>query len=198
MSESPNTAPSHLGEDVRQVWEELVAVHDSPSLLAGSSAFEAYCSLVATLRKAHAEVAESGQVVEDARGRLVAHPAIEIERRAAAAIAAFGDRFESLEKPARKRGYMADATARSIKAATHLSAIHDGPVAAVKTIAWLIDEAQRSGLSDLQRTAFGALPIYLKACESLQITPASVPATKTRRVGGRGGLAVVRGESAAG
>lgn len=176
--------PDHLPEEAAEVWREIVATND----LAGTvdrAALEAFCTLVARLRAARSRVNEEGMVVTDPRGRVVPHPALAVERQTAEQIRAWGDRFAPLVKPVRKRGYMADATARAIAAAPHLQdAKFAGAVAAVKTLAWLIDEAQRESMDKLQKAAFGTIPTYLKACAELQITPASVPeVTETQNDG---------------
>lgn len=176
--------PDHLPDDAAEVWREIVATND----LAGTvdrAALEAFCTLVARLRAARRRVNEEGMVVTDPRGRVVPHPALAVERQTAEQIRAWGDRFAPLVKPVRKRGYMADATARAIADAPHLQdAKFAGAVAAVKTLAWLIDEAQRESMDKLQKAAFGTIPTYLKACAELQITPASVPeVTETQNDG---------------
>lgn len=167
--------PESLPEDAADVWREIVASND----LAGTvdrAALEAFCTLMARLRAARARVEAEGMVVEDPRGRVVPHPALTVERQTAEQIRAWGDRFAPLVKPVRKRGYMADATAEAVRAAPHLEdRKYAGAVAVVKTLAWLIDEAQREGMDKLQKAAFGTIPTYLKACAELQITPASVP-----------------------
>jgi P27 family predicted phage terminase small subunit len=173
------------------VWHEIVSSND----LAGRvdrAALEAFCSIVARMREAQERVEEEGLVVSDARGRVVAHPALAIERAAAEQIRAWGDRFAPFVKPTRQRGYMADATAKSIGDAPHLAeAKYAGPVAAVKTLAWLIDECQRAGMDALQKATYNLIPTYLKACAELQITPASsaagapAPAAKGATTGGK-------------
>ncbi|AYN58999.1 terminase small subunit [Arthrobacter phage Ryan] len=172
---APIEPPESLPPAAVEVWNEIVASND----LAGNvdrSALEAFCTLMARLREARRRVEEEGMVVKDPRGRVVPHPALAVERQAAEQIRAWGDRFAPLVKPARKRGYMADATAQSIAAAPHLSqAKFAGPVAAVKTLAWMIDEAQRDSMEALQKAMTTTVPNYLKACADLQITPASVP-----------------------
>lgn len=186
----PLDPPEGLPEAAADVWREIVASND----LAGTvdrAALEAFCTLMARLRDARARVAEEGMVVTDPRGRVIPHPALTVERQTAEQIRAWGDRFAPLVKPARRRGYMADATAAAIAAAPHLrDAKHAGAVAAVKTLAWLIDEAQRAGMDALQKAAFGTIPTYLKACAELQITPASVPqatGAPAAKGGARGG-----------
>lgn len=172
---APIEPPESLPPAAVEVWNEIVASND----LAGNvdrSALEAFCTLMARLREARRRVEEEGMVVKDPRGRVVPHPALAVERQAAEQIRAWGDRFAPMVKPARKRGYMADATAQSIAAAPHLSqAKFAGPVAAVKTLAWMIDEAQRDSMEALQKAMTTTVPNYLKACADLQITPASVP-----------------------
>lgn len=168
--------PAEMPPAAADVWREIMATND----LAGTvdrSALEAFCTLMARLREARQRVEDEGMVVKDPRGRVVPHPALAVERQTAEQIRAWGDRFAPLVKPARKRGYMADATAASIAAATRLAdAKFAGPVAAVKTLAWMIDEAQRDSMEALQKAMSTTVPTYLKACAELQITPASVPA----------------------
>lgn len=178
------TAPEHLPEDVAAVWAEITAAHPLPESIEGPS-LEAYCTLVAALRVARARIAAEGLVVADARGNAVPHPAITVERDLAREIRAWGNRFASRGVARRRRGTVADATARSVAAAGHLTKVHDGPVAVLKTLAWLIDEAQRDGIEALQKAAFGTIPTYLKAAHELQLTPASVPVEK-----GKGGARV--------
>lgn len=169
-------APDHLPEAVADVWREIVASND----LVGNvdrSALETFCTLMARLREARKRIEDEGMVVTDPRGRVIPHPALAVERQTAEQIRAWGDRFAPLVKPARKRGYMADATAATIAAAKHLQgAKFAGPVAAVKTLAWMIDEAQRDSMEALQKAMTTTVPNYLKACNELQITPASLPA----------------------
>lgn len=191
-SPEPVEAPDHLPEAVAAVWREIVTSNE----LAGRvdrSALETFCTLMARLREARDRIEDEGMVVTDPRGRVIPHPALAVERQTAEQIRAWGDRFAPLVKPVRKRGYMADATAASIAAATHLSAPkYAGPVAAVKTMAWLFDEAQRESMEALQKAAVTLLPNYLKACAELQITPASLPS------GVAGGTAAAEPAPAAG
>lgn len=173
-----NTAPPpHLPETAADVWREIMATND----LAGTvdrAALEAFCTLMARMREARKRVEDEGMVVKDPRGRVVPHPALAVERQTAEQIRAWGDRFAPLVKPVRKRGYMADATAASIAAAPHLvDAKYAGPVAAVKTLAWMIDEAQRDSMDALQKAMATTVPMYIKTCTELQITPASIPTT---------------------
>lgn len=167
--------PEDLPEAAATIWREIMASNE----LAGTvdrSALEAFCTLMARLREARNRIGDEGMVVKDPRGRVIPHPALAVERQTAEQIRAWGDRFAPLVKPARKRGYMADATATSIANATHLAeAKYAGPIAALKTLAWMIDEAQRESMEALQKAMTTTVPNYLKACTELQITPASIP-----------------------
>lgn len=171
----PIDPPDGMPEPIAVVWREIVATNDFAGRV-DRTALEAYCTMVSRQRQAVERLAAEGMVVTDPRGRVIPHPALTIEREASAQIRAWGDRFAPLVKPARKRGYMADATAASIAAANHLRAAkYSGPVAVVKTMAWLIDEAQRESMDALMKAGNTLIPNYLKACAELQITPASLP-----------------------
>lgn len=171
----PIEPPDHLPEAVADVWREIVASND----LAGKvdrSALETFATLMARLREARTRVEDEGMVVTDPRGRVIPHPALAVERATAEQIRAWGDRFAPLVKPVRKRGYIADATALTLAEAKHLQGPRfAGPVAVLKTLAWMIDEAQRDSMEALQKAMTTTVPTYLKACAELQITPASLP-----------------------
>lgn len=85
------SAPAHLAEAVRNVWDDVVervGSHvEGPDL-------EAYCGQVATLREAEARVAREGMIVAGAKAEPIPHPALEVARKAQAEIRAWGDRFE--------------------------------------------------------------------------------------------------------
>ncbi|MGO2069655.1 terminase small subunit [Glutamicibacter arilaitensis] len=171
--------PERMPAAVREVWEEIVASNE----LAGTvdrQALEAYCHLIARLRAAQARIEEEGMVVRDTKGKVIPHPALEVERKMTDAIRAWGDRFAPLVKPTRKRGYMADATAVAIANAPHLQG--DGAkqytalIAAARTQAWTIDEAQRDSMAALNDAVVKIMPQYVKTCAELQITPASLTA----------------------
>lgn len=177
MNTTPPAPPDHLPPSVAAVWAEIVEANDIVGRV-DRGALEAFCTLVSRLREARAAISEDGIVVTDARGKEVAHPALAVERALAEQIRAWGDRFAPLVHARRgARGYMADATATSIAAASHLAdAKYAGAIATVKTLAWLIDEAQRAGMDSLMRVAHTLLTDYQSACTALQITPASSPA----------------------
>ena len=73
--------------------------------------------------------------------------------------------------------------------------VSDSNAEAVRTLAWLIDEAQRAGIEELRKAAFGAIPAYVRGCAELHITPASVPegASRPQRRRGGGSLQALRG-----
>lgn len=171
--------PERMPQDVRQVWEEIVEANE----LAGTvdrQALEAYCHLIARLRAAQERIAAEGMVVRDTKGKVIPHPALEVERKMTESIRAWGDRFAPIVKPTRKRGYMADATALAIAAAPHLQGEpgkkYTALVAAARTQAWIIDEAQRESMADLNEAVQKIMPQYVRTCAELQITPASVAA----------------------
>lgn len=172
------SAPERLQGKALDAWNEIVATND----IAGTvdrQALEAFCILVARLREAQERIDEEGMVVRGSNGRVVPHPALEVERKLAEQIRAWGDRFAPLVKPTRKRGYMADATASAIANAPHLKGDdakkYSGMIAAARTQAWMIDEAQRDSMEALNKAVVTILPQYVKTCAELQITPASIP-----------------------
>lgn len=172
--------PEGIPGDVADVWREIVAAND----LAGRvdrAALETFATLIARMRAARQRVDDEGMVVKDGRGRAVPHPALLIERQCADAVRQWGDRFAPLVKPRRRSGYVADATAVAIANAPHLTAKkYAGAVAVLKTLAWMIDEAQRESMDALQKAMTSTVPVYLNACRDLQLTPASIPAPKAR------------------
>ncbi|MFK0005483.1 P27 family phage terminase small subunit [Paenarthrobacter sp. NPDC090520] len=171
----PVEAPDHLPKPVADVWREIVASNDLVGKV-DRVALETYCTLTARLREARGRIEDEGMVVTDTRGKVIPHPALAVERSTAEQIRVWGDRFAPLVKPTRKSGYIADATARTITEAKHLHGPRfAGPVAALKTLAWMIDEAQRDSMEALQKAMTTTVPQYLKACAELQVTPASIP-----------------------
>lgn len=169
--------PDRLPDHVKEVWQEIVATNDVAGTV-DRQALEAFCYLVGRLRQAQGRIEEEGMVVRDSRGRVQPHPALEVERKLAEQIRAWGDRFAPLVRPTRKRGYMADATASAIANAPHLQGEdgkkYSGLIAAARTQAWMIDEAQRDSMEALNEAVVKILPQYVKTCSELQITPASL------------------------
>lgn len=185
--------PQGMPEGPALVWRQIVASNDLAGRADGA-ALEAFCTLVSRMRDARARVDAEGLIVKDARGQTVPHPALAVERQTAEEIRAWGDRFAALVKPIRRRGYMADATAVAIAAAPRLADRRfAGAVGLVRTLAWMIDEAQRAGMEQLQKAPDKLMPLYLRTCAELQITPASVPVVKpaaTENKGASGGGSV--------
>lgn len=172
--------PEHLPSQLVPIWREVIESLP-PGRGVNAIHLEAYCSQIHSLRQASAEVQAFGVTIEDAQGRKVPNPALQVIREMHGALAKWGTEFSPASTIKRRRGTMYDATRASVAAAKHLKdrKEYSGAVEAVCTLAWLIDEAQREGIDTLQRAAFGTIPSYLKGCSELQITPASVPAAAT-------------------
>ncbi|SPT53789.1 Phage terminase, small subunit [Actinomyces bovis] len=186
--------PAHLAEDAASVWTSVVTAHPRPELL-DAMRLEAFCLAVATLRAAHQAITDKGLTVVDDRGQVVKNPALAAARDAQEQVRRWGTEFARPHPPKRRRGTMYDATTASISAAEHLKdAQFRGACEAVKTLAWLIDEAQRAGVEELRKASFGAIPAYLRGCADLRITPASVPEVERRpKRRGAGRLQAIRG-----
>ena len=171
--------PERMPEKVAEVWREIVSSNELAANV-DRQALEAYCHLIARLRAAQERIEEEGMVVRDTKGKVIPHPALEVERKMTDAIRAWGDRFAPLAKPTRKRGYMADATASAVAAAPHLQGEpgkqYAAAIAAARTQAWLIDEAQRDSMEALNDAVVKIMPQYVKTCAELQITPAALTA----------------------
>lgn len=170
-------APEHLADDVRQIWEELAARLPSGRKV-DATRFEVYCEQLRAFRVAAEDVRENGVRIEDATGRTIRNPSVDALRDMTKQLNAWGAEFAPPNSaPKRRRGTMYDATTKAVSAAKHLEGRDEfaGAIEAVKTLAWLIDEAQRSGLHALQSAAYGTIPSYLKGCAALQITPATPP-----------------------
>ncbi|OZF41896.1 P27 family phage terminase small subunit [Rhodococcus sp. 14-2470-1a] len=89
---SERKPPQHLSESAAAVWVYTVSRHNSPDDILGPE-LDAYCVVVARARDAAKRIDDEGAVVNDERGNAVEHPAFAIERKAQAAIKAWGDRF---------------------------------------------------------------------------------------------------------
>lgn len=189
MAVKPNAPepPEHLPGDVQEVWREIVA-DGLPKSGVDAMAIEAYATLVVRWRATARAIAEEGIVVDGGGRRgAIAHPALAVERALAEQIKAWAAVFRVRPPVRRRSGPVYDATKKSVSAAL---ALQDdqfaGAVEAVLTLAWLIDEAQRDGIEELQKRAFVLIPSYLKGCAELQITPASLPADAGKKVTGGG------------
>jgi P27 family predicted phage terminase small subunit len=172
--------PEYLDDALVPIWRDVVATLP-PARRLNPIHLEAYCAQIHSLRTASLDVQSFGVTIEDAQGRKVTNPALQVIRDMHGALAKWGNEFSPASTIKRRRGTMYDATRASVAAAKHLKdrKEYSGAVEAVCTLAWLIDEAQREGIETLQKAAFGTIPSYLKGCSELQITPASVPAAVT-------------------
>jgi phage terminase small subunit len=171
--------PEHLHADAAAVWTEVVTAYGEGAEAIVGPDLDAYCGQVAALREAQARLLSEGLIIADPKGAPLPHPAVAIAKAAQAELRAFAGRFAPPPAPmVRRPGPMLDATEKAVAAAKHLQDRPEfaGAVEALLTLAWQIDEAQREGFEAFQKTAFGTIPTYLKACEALQVTPASVPA----------------------
>lgn len=178
--------PEHLPEDVRDAWREIVA-DGLPKSGVDAMAIEAYATLVVRWRATARAIAEEGIVVDGGRRGAIAHPALAVERALADQIKVWAAVFRKRPPVRRRSGPVYDATKKSVAAVPALQSDQfAGAVEAVLTLAWLIDEAQRDGIEELQKRAFVLIPSYLKGCAELQITPASLPAETGKKVTGGG------------
>lgn len=172
----PAEPPERLNDEAADLWREIIS-RGAISPNADAAMLEAYCALVIRWRAAAAKLSDEGLVVDggDRRGAVV-HPALAAERQLAEQIREWAPLFNRPKAATRRSGPMYDATRRSIAAAPRLAEPKfEGACAAVLTLAWLIDEAQREGLEALRKASFVMIPSYLKGCAELQITPASLP-----------------------
>lgn len=171
--------PEYLDAALVPIWRDVVATLP-PARRLNPINLEAYCAQIQALRLASLDVQSFGVTIEDAQGRKVTNPALQVIRDMHGALAKWGHEFSPMSTIKRRRGTMYDATRASVAAAKHLQdrKEYSGAIEAVCTLAWLIDEAQREGIDTLQRAAFGTIPSYLKGCSELQITPAAVPVGK--------------------
>lgn len=175
----PAEPPEHLTEEEAQVWRDVVAGgRIAPS--ADGPQLEAYCALVVRWRDASKRIVDEGLVVDggERRGAIV-HPALVAERQLAEQLRAWGPLFNRAEHARRRPGPMYDATRRSIAAAGLKDKPEfEGACEAVAALAWQLDEAQRESIDAFRRAAEKLIPIYMKGCADLQITPAAIPAAR--------------------
>lgn len=186
------TPPSGFPRELQQIWGEVLDRLPSEAKV-DPHRLEVYCQQLNAFRSAAADVAENGVRIQDATGRTIRNPSVDALRDMTKQLNAWGGEFAPPSSmPKRRRGTMYDATTKAVNAAPHLKD-HDeyaGAIEAVKTLAWLIDEAQRAGLHALQNAAYGTIPSYLKGCAALQITPAEAPAeTSTKPSSSKSGRA---------
>ena len=185
----PSEPPERLTSEQAEVWLEVVG-RDAIDPKVDPAMLEAYCALVVRWRETSQKVAEEGLVVEGAKGALLAHPALAVERQLAEQLRQWGPLFNRPPRAQRKSGPMYDSTRASIAAVFDLRDKHKrfrGACDAVLTLAWLIDEAQRAGLDELRKASHVIIPTYLKGAAALQITPASLPAAIRKKEESGGG-----------
>lgn len=170
-------APENLADEVREIWDEVVERMPAGRKV-DATRLEVYCEQLHAFRVAATDVRTNGVRIEDATGRQIRNPSVDTLRDMTKQLNVWGAEFAPPNSmPKRRQGTMYSATTKAVAAAKHLTG-HDeyaGAIEAVKTLAWLIDEAQRSGLHALQSAAYGTIPSYLKGCAALQITPATPP-----------------------
>ena len=87
------SAPAHLSQAARAVWDDVVNRHETPDRIKGPD-LEAYCVQVARMRDAAHRIDTEGLVVADEKGRPSPHPAIAIEKTAQAEVRAWGGQFQ--------------------------------------------------------------------------------------------------------
>jgi P27 family predicted phage terminase small subunit len=87
------SAPDHLPETARVVWDEVVARWGDQSWKVEGAELEAYCTQIARMRDAQKRVDTEGLIVADEKGRPVPHPGLALEKQAHAEVRAWGGRF---------------------------------------------------------------------------------------------------------
>jgi hypothetical protein len=90
-------------------------------------------------------------------------------------------------KPAPPPGSLRAETDAAIAAAAHLQDRRfAGAIAALRALAEIIDAAKDAGEDAYAKASFGAIPSYVKTCEALLLTPASVQAGQRAGKGATG------------
>jgi phage terminase small subunit len=174
-TKSRREPPEHLSDAASAIWRDVVE-RDALAPDVDDLMLETYCSLVARWREVTRKIDDEGLLVDggEKRGAIV-HPALATERSLAEQIAKWAPRVNR-SSAARRPGPMRNATQKSIEASPDLQGDQfAGAVEGVLTLAWLIDEAQRAGIEALQKVSYVLIPVYLKGCADLHITPASLP-----------------------
>lgn len=100
----PPVCPDDVARDVRDIWDYTVRELDAMGIAAAvdRDALLCYCEAVAVHRKASAELVGAPVLVEGIHGGMVKHPALQVQRDAAATIRAFAQEF-GLTPSARSR-----------------------------------------------------------------------------------------------
>ncbi len=80
-------APKHLSEAAQVAWAEITEAMSAQTADGLERAgLEAYCTAVARLRDAQGRIDREGVIISDAKSNPVPHPALAVERAAAAEI----------------------------------------------------------------------------------------------------------------
>lgn len=90
---------SHLPGNVAEICKEITDAFGSAADKLNPKALEAYAGQIAIIRDCQGRISKDGALVTTAKGDVIPHPAIEIERKAQQEIRAWGDTF----KPPRRR-----------------------------------------------------------------------------------------------
>lgn len=84
--------PAHLSESAQQAWRELT--RDASAINAiEAPALEAYANAIARMRDARERIDREGMLIQDAKGNPISHPALPIERAAAAEVKSWVERY---------------------------------------------------------------------------------------------------------
>ncbi len=108
--------PEFLADDLRPIWVEVVASLP-PARKINPIHLEAYCAQITALRSASGHVREHGVTIEDAQGRRVANPSLQVIRDMHAALSKWGNEFSPVSTIRRRPGTMYSATRASVAAA---------------------------------------------------------------------------------
>lgn len=86
-------SPKHLSDAAAQAWREIVADLDITADGIEAPGLESYAVAVGRMRDAQSRIDAEGIVVADDKGRPVPHPALAIERAAAAEVKRWLERY---------------------------------------------------------------------------------------------------------
>lgn len=95
-------APGHLSAGARRAWDEIEAGLQGGLDGVEAMAVESYAVAVARMRDAQSRVDLDGLIVPDDKGRPVPHPALAVERAAAAEVKRWVERYRP--RPPRPEG----------------------------------------------------------------------------------------------
>lgn len=86
-------APKYLAAPAALIWDELVEAGIVPA-----PGFDAYCNQISIERDAAKRISTEGLIVANEKGVPVAHPALEIQRKAQAEIRAWAGKFRTARR----------------------------------------------------------------------------------------------------